>query len=188
MTGSARPLQESDAFCQLYQDTYLTIFRFIYALHGGSRQDVEDLTSETYYKAWKARSRFQGNRDEAQRWLLVIARNSIYDSFRRKKTRPNLLSLEEISEFIHIPGPSPALPEVIVAYQEDFAKLWSLVQELKPEHREILLLRYLMGWQVKQIAAQIGSSENNVSAALRRIIQRLQRAWAEEIPEQIYES
>jgi RNA polymerase sigma-70 factor (ECF subfamily) len=188
MTGSTRPLQGAEDFQKLYQETYLNVFRFIYALHGGTRQDIEDLTSETYYHAWKARSRFQGNQDAAMRWLLRISRNLVYDSFRRQKIRRNTFSLEEIDEMILIPGSSPAAPDQILAYREDFVKLWSLIQELNPNHREILLLRYMMGWRVNEIAAHIDNSENNVSATLRRILQRLQRAWTEEIPELIDEN
>jgi DNA-directed RNA polymerase specialized sigma24 family protein len=38
----------------------------------------------------------------------------------------------------------------------------------------MLVLRYFLSWRVKQIAAQMGMTENTVSVNLRRIVQRLQ--------------
>ncbi|HBX68532.1 MAG TPA: hypothetical protein DEH25_03885, partial [Chloroflexi bacterium] len=53
-------LRNSEAFQKLYAQRYLTVYRFIYGLHGGPSEDVEDLTAETFVRAWKARRRFRG--------------------------------------------------------------------------------------------------------------------------------
>ena len=82
------PLQSVEAFDQLYQSTHLIIFRYIYGLHGGSQEDVEDLTANTFTRAWKARSRFNGDPSAAIGWLLKIARNLVIDDYRRRKIRP----------------------------------------------------------------------------------------------------
>ena len=47
MLASRSPLQDSESFSDLFAHTHLIIFRFIYGLHGGPLEEVEDLTSDT---------------------------------------------------------------------------------------------------------------------------------------------
>jgi DNA-directed RNA polymerase specialized sigma24 family protein len=67
------------AFTRLYEETYLIVFRYIYGLSGGPLQEVEDLTAETYARAWKSHHHFNGDARAALGWLLRIARNLALD-------------------------------------------------------------------------------------------------------------
>src|SRR5687768_16216932 len=53
------------SFRTLYELNRLPVFRYVYALTGGSQDDAEDLTAETFLRAWKARHRFDGEVDSA---------------------------------------------------------------------------------------------------------------------------
>jgi RNA polymerase sigma-70 factor (ECF subfamily) len=44
------------------------VFRYIYGLSGGPLQEAEDLTAETYARAWKTRQSFSGNEEAALGW------------------------------------------------------------------------------------------------------------------------
>jgi len=87
MPSRHAPLAEAEAFAELYQRTHLVVFRYIYGLNGGPQQEVEDLTAETFIRAWKARQRFDGGEKAALSWLLRIARNLVIDAHRRTKVR-----------------------------------------------------------------------------------------------------
>ena len=78
---------DADLFTLLYEDTHIMVFRYIYGLSGGPQQEAEDLTSETYARAWKTRQRFNGNDQAALGWLLRIAKNLVIDLSRRRKVR-----------------------------------------------------------------------------------------------------
>ncbi len=65
-------------------------------------------------------------------------------------------------------------PEQQLIEKEQWQRLQAMVQTLSAQHREIFVLRYMLGWKVKQIAAHLGMEENTVSVTLRRIIQRMQ--------------
>jgi RNA polymerase sigma factor (sigma-70 family) len=52
-----------------------------------------------------------------------------------------------------------------------------MLGSLSEEIREMLVLRYMLGWQIKQVAEHLEMSENNVSVTIRRTLQRLQRDW-----------
>jgi RNA polymerase sigma-70 factor (ECF subfamily) len=166
------PLQSPEAFNDLYQRAHLIVFRYIYGLHGGPSEDVEDLTAITFTRAWRARKRFEGDPSAAIGWLLKIARNLVIDDHRRRKTRPEA---EDISKYIiKATGTSP---EDRALRNEQLQILWQLLQELPAEAREIIVLRYLLDWRVKDIAAHLDKMENTISVAIRRTLQRLKQAW-----------
>jgi RNA polymerase sigma-70 factor, ECF subfamily len=153
--------------------THLSVFRYVYGLSGGPQQEVEDLTAETYARAWKTRQRFNGDDRAALGWLLRIAKNLIIDLSRRRKVRD---VDEEVD--IELLVDANQLPELDVIACEQIATLWRMLKSLPEDTREMLILRYMLGWQVKQVANHLRTSENNVSVTIRRALQRLQRDWS----------
>jgi RNA polymerase sigma-70 factor (ECF subfamily) len=178
MSGQKLNLLDADRFAQLFNQTHLPVFRYIYGLHGGPQYEVEDLTAETFTRAWKARHRFVGDEDAALRWLIQIARNLVIDSSRRSKVRGTHHSIEDIGIHIHLHSRDLS-PEEQIANQEQYKTLWLLLKNLPYQQREMLILRYMLGWQVKQIASHLDMAENTVSVYLRRILMRLRKEWPE---------
>jgi RNA polymerase sigma-70 factor, ECF subfamily len=167
-----RSIPDADTFARLYEETYLIVFRYVYGLSGGPLQEAEDLTAETYARAWKTRRRFNGDESAAVGWLLRIARNLAIDLSRRRKVR----AVDETLPIEVFVDPS-LVPEMDVITREQLTILWSMLAALPEDSREMLVLRYILGWQVKQIASHLGMKENNVSVAIRRALKALQREW-----------
>jgi RNA polymerase sigma-70 factor, ECF subfamily len=167
------PVTNADVFARLYEETHLMVFRYAYGLSGGPAQEVEDLTAETYTRAWKTRHHFNGNGQAALGWLLRIARNLAIDLSRRRK-------VHEVNEDVDVESllDRKHLPEVDVIEREQIKHLWQMLNTLSEEVREMVVLRYMLGWQVKQIAEYLEMTENNVSVTIRRAIKSLQRDWA----------
>lgn len=179
MSGQTLNLQNVDNFDRLFNHTHLVVFRYIYGLHGGPRDEVEDLTAETYTRAWKARHRFMGDENAALRWLLRIARNLVIDDSRRAKFRGEHQSLEDLGANIKLASPDLS-PEEIISSHQQFQTLWLLLNNLSTKQREMLVLRYILGWQVKQIASHMDMGENTVSVNIRRTLNRLRKDWPDE--------
>jgi RNA polymerase sigma-70 factor (ECF subfamily) len=167
-------IQSAEAFDRFYTQTHLIVYRYIFGLYNGSSEDVEDLTTETYIRAWKSRRRFRGDDSAALGWLLKIARNLVIDAHRRYVRQGPTLDIEEHV----IPNPDTS-PEEKIAHQQQLQSLWKLLQKLPTHHREIIVFRYLLGWRVKEIAAHLDMTENTVSVNIRRILKRLQNDWPE---------
>ena len=166
-------LANADAFTRLYEETHIKVFRYIFGLSGGPAQEVEDLTAETYTRAWKTRHTFKGNHQAAPGWVLRIARNLAIDLSRRRKLR----DMDEEIDVEFLLDPS-LTPEVDVIEREQVRSLWQMLNTLSEDTREMLVLRYMLGWQVKQVAEYLEMPENNVSVTIRRTIKRLQRDWS----------
>lgn len=170
-----RSVPNTDVFARLYEETHLIIFRYIYGLSGGPLQEVEDLTAETYARAWKTYQHFNGNEQAALGWLLRIAKNLVIDLSRHRK-------VNQVQEDINIHwliDPN-LMPEIDVITREQMVILWRMLGTLQDEVREMIVLRYILGWQVKQIATYLDVKENNVSVTIRRALKSLQREWPQE--------
>lgn len=172
---NVRAIPNAEAFTRLYEETYLIVFRYVYGLSGGPWQEAEDLTAETYARAWKTRQRFRGDWQAALGWLLRIARNLTIDLARRRAVR----RVDENVPIELLRDQQP-VPEIDMIEREQIAILWHLLGTLPDDIREMLVLRYLLGWQVKQIAAHLEQSENNVSVTIHRALKSLQRDWPQE--------
>jgi RNA polymerase sigma-70 factor (ECF subfamily) len=172
------PLQEPEVFTDLFTRTHLIIFRYIYGLHGGPLQEVEDLTSDTYSRAWKGRMNFTGNEQDALCWLFTIAKNLVIDSHRKNRKKLNK-SIERLDDrTLENLFPSTDIPvEEQVANRQQFSHLWDVMQDLPDDRREMLVLRYILGWQVKQIASYLCMEENTVSVYIRRGLELIRRNW-----------
>ncbi|HSL28961.1 MAG TPA: sigma-70 family RNA polymerase sigma factor, partial [Anaerolineales bacterium] len=148
------------------------VFRYVYGLTAGSRQEAEDLTSETYTRAWKQRHRFHGDEQAAIGWLLRIARNLAIDLSRRRRGQ----EVDETTNVELLLDPSLA-PEIDVIAREQIVILWQLLGTFSSDVREMIVLRYMLGWQVRQIATYLDMNENNISVTIRRTLKNLQRDW-----------
>ena len=162
------------SFRVLYELNRLPVFRYIYALTAGSQEDAEDLTAETFLRAWKARHQFEGEMDSAIGWLIGIAKRLVIDDYRRTVRATRNLSTDLNSE---------STPEQSAIQDEQQTFLFRLVAGLPDESREMIVLRYLLGWRVQDIARHLGASENKVSVSLHRTLSRLREKWTDVDPE-----
>jgi RNA polymerase sigma-70 factor (ECF subfamily) len=172
---SRSPISSREAFSALYEHTHLSVFRYIFGLLGGKQEEAEDLASETYLRAWRARKDFTGDGDGAVGWLFTIARRQVIDAYRGKAVRPVVdgdLEADLLDE--------RTSPEGEVIQKEDQEGLWVRLGAIPAAAREMLVLRYLVGWKVNQIAAHMDIPENTVSVTMQRALEKLRTAWQPE--------
>ena len=177
-TSSNPPYETPQAFSQLYELAHVLVFRFIYGLHNGPAEEAEDLTAETFTRAWNARRNFFGDERAAMGWLLKISRNLVIDTHRRKQVRPQEISLPADLDESIIATPE-ASPETQTLRREQTRTLWQLLHTLPDQQREMLVLRYMLGWQVQEIGVHLNIPENTVSQTIRRVLARLRERWTE---------
>ncbi|HYF65641.1 MAG TPA: sigma-70 family RNA polymerase sigma factor [Herpetosiphonaceae bacterium] len=161
------PLADPAAFEAVYQRYHRQIFRYAIALCGGCAGDAEDITAETFLRAWSGRARFAGSQEQALGWLLAIARHTLVDRRRLEK-------VERVSDALDDDLADLGRPlEEIVLRHADLQAVLAAVHTLPLSQREIFILRYVMDWKVKDIARQLSISENAASVALHRAMKHL---------------
>ena len=165
-------ITSQEIFSQLFQQTHVQVYRYLSGLTGGLPEEIDDLVAETFARAWSARYSFNGDFKAALRWLLIIAKHQMIDSYRRRKAAGEPVSLDTKDP------PAPGIdPESQALYDERRQILWNLLQSLPEEAREMLVLRYILDWSVGEIAAHLHKNETAVSMAIHRALKRLQRDW-----------
>jgi RNA polymerase sigma-70 factor (ECF subfamily) len=170
------PIATAAGFRDLYERNRLPVFRYVFGLTGGPQDLVEDLTADTFLRAWKARHRFEEDMDAATGWLIRIAKRLVIDDYRRMVQATRNLPAEL---------PADPLPEQVAISEEQRTFLFSLLADLPEDQREILVLRYMLGWRVNDIASHLGMTENNVSVTIHRTLSKLREKWTEANPENL---
>ncbi|MCQ3939201.1 MAG: RNA polymerase subunit sigma-24 [Chloroflexi bacterium] len=161
------PASEAD-FKEVYQQELPRIYNF-FRYQVGNDAIAEDLTADTFEKAWRNRERYQRDLSALSTWLFTIARRVAVDHYR--KQRP-AAPLEEIAEL-----PSEDHTEDAAQQREDIARLSILLSRLAERERELVALKYGAGLTNRAIASLIGMTESNVGVTLHRVVQFLRSEW-----------
>ncbi|MFJ8916319.1 RNA polymerase subunit sigma-70 [Amycolatopsis sp. NPDC102389] len=133
--------------------------------------DAQDMTQETYLRAWNKRESFRG--DAALRtWLYRIATNVCLDFLEKRRPVPSGLS-DSGAEMLYLqPYPDRMLPEdpqeSAVARETIELAFIVAVQHLPPRQRAVFILRDVLGWPASKAADALELTVASVTSALQR--------------------
>ncbi len=138
--------------------------RYLYA-SGADPGDIEDLTQEAFFKAFRA---LDGWRGEAsfRSWLFRIAGNLSKDVFRRRKGL-RVVSIDD-HEVV-----DPADPAGEVRALETEAQLLAELERLPRLQREVFLLRVQQGLEYEEICATLGTTPGAARVHYHHAVKRL---------------
>jgi RNA polymerase sigma-70 factor (ECF subfamily) len=135
-------------------------------------QSAEDLTQETFIKAYKNQQKFE-QKSTVKTWLFSIAFNVTKDYFRKKHPLQHYLGLT-MAEKDHKP-----IPEQIVAMNDQTEQLYKSLQQLKPSYRHVIILRKLKEFSTAESALVLNWSESKVKMTLKRALAELKNELIE---------
>lgn len=138
--------------------------------------DVDDLLQETYARLLGLACTERDPIRSVRAFALTIARNVALDWIRQQRVTPvdlvaDLAALDVLDERAKI--------DEIVSSREELDLLADVVQELPRRCRQVFTLRRVYGLAQKEIAAQLGISENTVEQLLTRAVRRCAEALFE---------
>ena len=145
-------------------------------------RDVEparELTQETFVRVYIARNRFDPSR-RFRPWMLCIARNLCFNELKRRKIAP----MQSLEAYIEAKGHEPGNdqnehPENLLVSHERSEYLAKILDELEPEQRELVTLRFLERMSAREIAAILETTEGAVRTRLHRILKHLREKYAD---------
>lgn len=151
-----------------YQDVVYTVALRV----SGQPQDAEDLTAETFLRAYRALLGYDPERVRALRpraWLLTIALNTWRNAVRAAARRPGQVPLREVAD---PPADGPDVADVVVR-GETRRELARLLAELPRTQRAAVVLRHVADLPITEVAAvldcPVGTAKSHVSRGLRRL-------------------
>lgn len=129
----------------------------------GNPHDAEDVTQETFVKAWHSLPRYRA-RHRFCAWLFTIARRSALNHLRSRKP------MEELKDH-DAPLEEPARDAA--ADRDDARNLWALARRLPPEQYEALRLCYAEGFSIQETARVMETNVIRTRVLLHRARRRL---------------
>jgi RNA polymerase sigma-70 factor (ECF subfamily) len=152
----------------IYVDQLPRVYNY-FRFRLGPHADIEDLTSRTFEKAWRARVAYRSDLAAFSTWLLKIAQNVGTDHLRSEHAH---LPLEAIPDMA-----AAGTPHEEAERDSDLAKLARLTSGLTERERELIALKYGADISNRLIAKLTGLSESNVGVILHRAVQVLKMKW-----------
>lgn len=143
---------DTEPLRQLYRNYQNEIYLYLYSLCH-NRELAQDLTQETFLKAILS---LPNDHVNVRAWLYLVARNLYLNHFNREK---RLVPLEEIESF-SADNTAAWLDHLIRDEQKQL--LYQALQHLPERQREILLLHYFSGLSLKEIAAILKQTPENI--------------------------
>lgn len=167
-----RIARDTSAFVTLYDRFYARIYNYL-RYRCGDPAVTDDLTAQTFERAWAGKHSYRPDRGPFSAWLFAIARNAANDHLRRRWRRP-VVSYEALGERASdVTGPEQQLIQ-----DETLAELLAALEDLEERPRDLLALKFGARLTNRQIAELTGLSDSNVGVILFRALARLRDALA----------
>lgn len=156
---------DKEAFGRLYQIFLDRIYRFTYYL---TRDEfaAEDITQNTFLKAWNNLPNFSTDRGTFQSYLFTIARNLVIDAQRKKKE----YSLEEGYGADAETGENL---EEKVWKDEAMQRVHEAIADLDEFDRQIVILRFFEEMHFDEMAEILGKEPGTIRVKIHRIMEKL---------------
>jgi RNA polymerase sigma-70 factor (ECF subfamily) len=190
---------DEDAFHRLIEPQRKQLHAHCYRMLG-SLHDAEDVLQEAMLRAWRGLARFDG-RSAVRTWLYRITTNACLDAIARRPKRvlpvdygpPESTPDDEdqaspLDDVWVEPYPDEVL-EIEEGYAAPDARyeqreavelaFVAALQHLPPRQRAVLVLREVLGFSAREVAAALDSTPASVNSAL----QRARHGVEERIPE-----
>lgn len=152
---------------ELYDQLFPVVYGYFLRRLSGDREVAADLTQDTFVAF--ARSLGGPVRIESPGpWVVVVARRRLIDHLRRQSRR-----LRVTAE----PGREPSTGEIWSDARE--GRLATALASISGMHRAVLVLRFVDGLTVREVAETIGRSQRATESLIVRARRSLRSAWEE---------
>jgi len=161
---------DHNAFRELVDRHQNAIIKTVTGMLGPS-SEVDDVVQEAFIRFYKNLGRFRGN-STCRTYLTRIAINASLDALRCRK--------RSLSRFLSRDDPSLNLPEPEIhdSEPERFERrqlIHSAMNQLKPHHRSVIVLRLIDGYSSIETAEILGIAHGTVLSRLNRATAQLRR-------------
>jgi len=156
-----------DAFSQLVETYQRPVFNLCYRMLGDG-MEAEDAAQETFWRAYQGMKKYDPSRSFVT-WLLSIAAHYCIDQQRKRK-----LPMVDIDILPDEDMPDPSEnPEKVISKQMENRALHRLLDQLQPQDRAAVILRYWYEMSEQEISNTLQLSTSAVKSRLFRARKQL---------------
>jgi len=161
---------DAGALAAICEKLYPRIYRYL-SYKVGDVRDAEDLAGEVFVRMLEA---IPGQKGSLEAWLFRIAGNVLTDHYRKRSVRSDTVALPE-----EIAGEDD--PAATAARKLDADRLRQGMKVLTEEQKEVVILRFVMGYGHGEVAEIMGRSAGAIRALQFRALSALKDALGERI-------
>jgi RNA polymerase sigma-70 factor (ECF subfamily) len=153
------------AWRQLFDDNYERIHRYAY-FRTGSEADADDVASSVFVEAVKGIGNFRYSGAPVASWLFRIAHNETVDLL-KKRSRDNAVRDADPHALTAVVAPGD------LHRAGELRDVADALGAIKPEYREVLVLRLIEGRSTAEVAAMLRKSAGAVKVTQMRALRAL---------------
>lgn len=153
-------------FWELYDKYINKIYKFIY-LKTSSQEIAEDITSEVFMKAMNSLSKFDTEKQNYsfQSWIYTIAQNKVIDFYRTNKQTSDIQDYYDLWEYKDFAWD--------IDNKDKLNEVMKFLDTLKPEQKEIMILRIWEDLSYKEISEITWKSQDNCKKIVSRNLKNI---------------
>lgn len=156
---------DQKTYIEAFKEHNKSIYNFIFLRVNLQKVVAEDLSQECFLKAWNYRHTYNSKKSGVKTWLFKIAKNVIYDNYKKEKFKFDDLEKHIDMVFEEEFGEKKILIEVIY-------RSFDMLSELE---KEVLILRFIEELELKEICEIVGKSYVNTKVLIHRSINKLKK-------------
>ena len=153
---------DRDACRELIRIHHAAVYGYLRRL-GADASWAEDLTQETYMRAWRSIESLR-RAASLRSWLLTIARNEFFQ--RMRAGRIETVGLEQATEGV---SGDPRADDVVALSERDGA-VRDAVRQLEPELQEAIALHYFQDQSFRELAEVLGVPPGTAKSRVHRAL------------------
>lgn len=159
--------KDQEAFGELYDRHVVRVYRHLYYMLGNAAE-AEDLTAQTFLRAWEAIGRYEVRGAPFVSWLLRIAHNLGVSHLRSKRESAQLHD--------GIVDDKPRRdPESVLEQSADEELVREAILRLRDEQRQVIILRFIEDLDYREVAEIIGKSVAAIRVIQHRALNSLRK-------------
>ncbi len=171
--------QDADALSELY-DRYGRLLFSVAIRLVGVAATAEEITFDTFHKAWQHADKYKGDRGTVRTWLAGMARNRAIDILRREGVRLDRQAINW-DEMVFEPHAATPNPEKATERSLQKNRVHAAVAELPEAQSQVLALAYFKGMSHSEISKTLQLPLGTVKTRLRLGMKKLQFLLQEEV-------
>jgi RNA polymerase sigma-70 factor (ECF subfamily) len=159
---------DESAFSQLVEAYQRPVFNLCYRMLGDAAE-AEDAAQETFIRAYTRLASYDPNRKFSS-WILAIASHYCIDRLRQR--RMSLVAWDDLPTGSWLSDMQPK-PEEVVLHHETQRQVRELLNELPPDYRAVVALRYWHELSYEEIAETLHTTVPAIKSRLFRARQMM---------------
>ena len=160
--------QDPESFGKIYDAYVDKIYRFVYFKVSNS-EEAQDITSDIFLKTWQY-IKEKKNIKNFNAFIYQIARNQVIDYY-RKRAQAHIIEDDSVMNDIQDEQSKRDIKDIDVRLT--LVEVEKLLLRLKDEYREVILLRYVEEFSIKEIAEIINKTPGATKVLLHRALKKI---------------